>query len=105
MRLALCRDFALDVLERLAAVSVKIGVAECPALAGGWMSAERGSDGGRTNMFAELVVVGVFDLVKVVLVQLAHEAGKVGVLEHAGQDRLCELVHVLARRLDEGQGG
>jgi hypothetical protein len=36
-------------------------------------------------MLAKLIVVRVFDLVKVVLVQLAHEAGKIRVLEHAGQ--------------------
>ena len=32
---------------------------------------------------------------KIVLVQLANEAGEVGMLEHAGQDGLRELVHVL----------
>ena len=46
-------------------------------------------------MFAKLIVVGVLDLVEVVLVQLPDERGKVGVFEHPGQDRFCELVHVL----------
>ena len=32
---------------------------------------------------------------KVVLVQLPGERGKVGVLEHAGTDKLGELIHVL----------
>ena len=32
---------------------------------------------------------------EVVLVELADEGGEVGVLEHAGEDGLCELVHVL----------
>ena len=32
---------------------------------------------------------------EVILVQLSDEGGKVGMLEHAGQDGLCELVHVL----------
>ena len=34
-------------------------------------------------------------LVKVVLVQLPHEAGEVGMLEHARKDGLRELVEVL----------
>ena len=34
-------------------------------------------------------------LVKVVLVELADKGGKVGVLEHAGEDGLGKLVHVL----------
>ena len=46
-------------------------------------------------MFAKLIVVSVLDLVKVVLVQLPDERGKVGVFEHPGQDRFCEFVHVL----------
>ena len=46
-------------------------------------------------MFAKLIVVGVLDLVEVVLVQLPDKRGKVGVFEHPGQDRFCELVHVL----------
>jgi hypothetical protein len=33
--------------------------------------------------------------VEIVLVELPDEAGKVGVLEHAREDGLCELVHVL----------
>ena len=37
-------------------------------------------------------------LVKVILVQLSDERGKVGVLEHARKDRLGELVHVLTKR-------
>ena len=32
---------------------------------------------------------------EVVLIELADEGGEVGVLEHAGEDGLCELVHVL----------
>ena len=46
-------------------------------------------------MFAKLIVVGILDLVKVILVQLPDERGKVGVFEHPGQDRFCEFVHVL----------
>jgi hypothetical protein len=46
-------------------------------------------------MFAKLIVVSVLDLVKIVLVQLSDERGKVGVLEHPRQNRFCELVHVL----------
>lgn len=69
-----------------------------------------------THVLAKLVVVRVLDLrewevrrswkegearggdaylVEVVLVELADERGKIGVLEHAGEDGLCELVHVL----------
>jgi hypothetical protein len=50
---------------------------------------------GNAYMFAKLIVVGVLDLVKVILVQLPDERGKVGVFEHPGQDRFCEFVHVL----------
>ena len=32
---------------------------------------------------------------KVVLVELADKGGEIGVLEHAGEDGLCEFVHVL----------
>jgi hypothetical protein len=46
-------------------------------------------------MFAKLIVVGVLDLVEIVFVQLPDERGKVGVLEHPGQDGFCEFVHVL----------
>ena len=46
-------------------------------------------------MFAKLIVVGVLDLVKIVLVQLPDERGEVGMLEHPGQYRFCEFVHVL----------
>jgi hypothetical protein len=35
------------------------------------------------------------DFVKVVFIQLAHEAGKIGMLEHPGENRSGELVHVL----------
>ena len=37
----------------------------------------------------------VAHLVEIVLIQLAHEACKVRVLEHPREDRLRELVHVL----------
>lgn len=50
-------------------------------------------------MIAELVVVGVLDLVEIILVQLAHKAGEVGVLEHAGQYGFCEFIHVLLNTL------
>ena len=46
-------------------------------------------------MFTKLIVVGVLDLMKVVLVQLPDERGKVGVFKHPRQDRFCEFVHVL----------
>jgi len=46
-------------------------------------------------MLAKLIVVGVLDLVKVILVQLPDERGEVGVFEHPRQYRFCEFVHVL----------
>ena len=46
-------------------------------------------------MFAKLIVVGALHFVKVILVQLPDEGGKIGVFEHPGQDRFCEFVHVL----------
>ncbi len=60
----------------------------------------RSIGGGNTHsyMFAILVLVRVLDLVEVVLVELADEACKVGVLKHAGEDGFCKLVHVLLRR-------
>lgn len=36
-------------------------------------------------------------LVEVVLVQLPDKRGKVGVLEHAGKNRLRELIHILSK--------
>ena len=44
----------------------------------------KGRVGTTTYMFTKGVIVGVFDFVKVVFVQLAHEAGEIRVLEHAG---------------------
>ncbi len=41
---------------------------------------------------------------KVVLVELPHETGEVGVLEHARENGLCELVHVLSRRESGARG-
>jgi hypothetical protein len=34
-------------------------------------------------MLPKLIVISMFNLVKVVLVQLAYETGKIGMLEHA----------------------
>ena len=45
-------------------------------------------------MFTKLIVVGILDLMEVILVQLPHKRGEIGVFEHPGQDRFCELVHV-----------
>ena len=59
------------------------------------MGHEGGSRSGNTHMFTELIVVSVLHLVEIVLVQLPDERGKVRVLEHPRQNRLCELVHVL----------
>jgi len=46
-------------------------------------------------MFPKLAVVGVLDLVKVILVELANEGSKIGVFKHPREDGLCELVHIL----------
>ena len=46
-------------------------------------------------MLAVLIIIRVFDFVKVVFVELTDETGKIGVLEHPREDGLCELVHVL----------
>ena len=45
-------------------------------------------------MLAVLIIIRVFDFVKVVFVELTDETGKIGVLEHPREDGLCELVHV-----------
>lgn len=74
---ALGGDLTLDILKGITTIGLKIGMTECPAV----------------------VTKGVFliilDLVEVILVKLTDKAGKVGVLEHAWEDRLCELGHVL----------
>lgn len=49
----------------------------------------------RPTMFPICVFVGILDLVKVVLVELADKAGKIRVLEEAGEDNFCKLGHVL----------
>jgi hypothetical protein len=41
------------------------------------------------------VVVCVLDFMKIILVQLAHEAGEIGVLEDPGQYRRSEFIQVL----------
>ena len=48
-------------------------------------------------MFTKQVILRVFDFMKVVFVQLSDKACKVGMLEHARQDRLCEIVHILQK--------
>jgi len=75
--LSCCRYFTLDILKRIATVSVEVWMAKGPAV------------------FPKLAFVGVFDLVKVVLVELANKGRKVGVFEHPRQNGLCEFVHVL----------
>ena len=83
-RLALGGDLALDVFEGITTIGLKVGMAKCP------------------TVVAKGVFLVVLDLVKVILVELADEAGEIGVLEHAGEDRFCELGHVLERdELDE----
>jgi len=39
------------------------------------------------------------DLMEIILVELADEGSKVGVLEHPREDGLCELVHILSREI------
>ena len=46
-------------------------------------------------MLAVLIIIRVFDFVKVVFVELTDETGEIGVLEHPREDGLGELVHVL----------
>jgi hypothetical protein len=65
---------------------------------------EKEKEGKATHVFPELRIIGVFDFVKIVFVELPHEAGKVGVLEHPWEDRLCELVHVLHSRVSVRYG-
>lgn len=73
----LCGDFAFYVFECVASVCVEIWVAERPA------------------MFTKLIIIRILDLVKVVFIQLPYERRKVGVLEHSGEYRFRELVHIL----------
>lgn len=40
---------------------------------------------------------------EIVLVQLPDERDKVGVLECAGKDGVCELVHVLSKGVSAGK--
>jgi len=47
------------------------------------------------TMFPKLAVVGVLNLVKVILVELANKGSKIGMFKHPREDGLCELVHVL----------
>ena len=42
-------------------------------------------------------------LVEIVLVQLPDERDKVGVLERAGKDGVCELIHVLSKGASAGK--
>jgi len=47
------------------------------------MTTSRYGAKGKTYMLSKLIVVGIFDLVEIVLVQLSDETGKVGMLEHS----------------------
>ena len=49
----------------------------------------------KTDVLAVLIIIRVFDFVKVVFVELTDETGEIGVLEHPREDGLGELVHVL----------
>jgi len=49
-------------------------------------------------MLAILILIGVLDLVEIVFVELADEAGEVGMLEHAGEDGFREFVHILGKK-------
>lgn len=40
----------------------------------------------RPRVFTELGVVGIFDLMKVIFVELPDKRGKVGVFKHARED-------------------
>ena len=46
-------------------------------------------------MFTELIVIRILHLVEVVFIQLPYKGSKVGVLEHPGEYRFRELVHIL----------
>ena len=54
-------------------------------------------------MFTKHVIVRIFDFMKVVFIQLSNETCEIGMLEHARQNRLGELVHILKKR--HGQRG
>lgn len=47
------------------------------------------------TLLAKLAVVWILDFMKVVFVELANKGGKIGVFEHAREDGLCKIVHVL----------
>lgn len=65
----LSRDFSLDVFQCVTPVSVEIWMSERPALRTNTMSEiETSAKGSRAYVLAELVVIGIFHLVKVVLV-------------------------------------
>jgi len=72
----LSRDFAFYVLQGVTALGVEIGVTERPA------------------MFAELIIIRVFDFMKIIFIKLSHEACKVRMLKHAWEYGFCEFVHV-----------
>ncbi len=82
-------DFTLDVLE----------ASRRSAWKSGWRNVQLWKEEDIRDRsavaIAILVLVRVLDLVEIVLVELADEACEVGVLEHAGEDGFCKLVHVL----------
>lgn len=75
---------------------MEVGVSESPALQErlGFCCESASS---KAYMLAELVVVCIFDFMKVVLVQLPHKAGKIGVFEHSRKNRFREFIHILQR--------
>ena len=56
---------------------------------------KRKRDKKETYVFTKCIVVGVFDFMKVILIQLSNETSKIGMLEQSWQNRFGEIVHVL----------
>lgn len=101
-RLARGWRLSTNIVQGVLVVRLELGMLELPCLDG--VSKARGQSRclraytwpiGRMSCF--LVVVA--DLVKVILVQLAHEAGKVAVLEMLGKDVFGESFVLLPVRV------
>jgi len=75
-------NFSFDIFECVVSISVEVWMSKGPTLFDDMITSRYGAKG-KTYMLPKLIVVGIFDLVEIVLVQLSDETGKVGMLEHA----------------------
>ena len=74
----LCRNFSFDILKCFSPIRMEIWMAKSPAL-GEKMNTEerRKRDEKETYMFSKDIIIGIFDFMKVIFIQLSNETRKI----------------------------